>query len=265
MDYLSKQYNTMRVELGENGVATVRFNRPEAMNAANVEMSVERLEIYSGLAYDPRVRVVIVTGNEKAYCAGGDLAAFSQFDPAQAKRFAMRGLDYQKILMDMPKPTIAAVSGYAFGGGMEHVLLCDLRIAAENAKFALPEIKVGIFPGGGGTQRLVQNTSICKAKEMIFLGEPIGAEEALQLGIVNKVVPSGELMSAAMEWAEKLCRRPPLALKEAKRAINAAWSSDIYAGMEREIEAWSGLYATEDQKEGMHAFLEKRKPQFTGK
>ncbi len=265
MDYLSKQYNTMQVELGENGIALVRFNRPQAMNAANVEMSLERVELYSGLAYDQRVRVVIITGNEKAYCAGGDLAAFSQFDPAQAKDFAMRGLNYQKILMDMPKPTIAAISGYAFGGGMENVLLCDLRVAAENAKFALPEIKVGIFPGGGGTQRLVQNTSICKAKEMIFLGEPIGAEEALRLGIVNKVVPNGEHINAAMEWAEKLCRRPPLALREAKRAVNAAWGLDIYAGMEQEIEAWSGLYATEDQKEGMHAFLEKRKPHFTGK
>lgn len=264
MNYLERHYNTMCVKVSE-GIAVVRFNRPEAMNAANEEMSYERVELYSGLAYDPAVRVVIITGNEKAYCAGGDLAAFSKFDPQQAKEFAMRGLNYQKILMDMPKPTIAAVSGYAFGGGMENVLLCDLRIAAENAKFALPEIKVGIFPGGGGTQRLVQNTSICKAKEMIFLGEPIGAMEALGLGIVNKVVPYEELMNAAMAWARKLCQRPPVALSEAKKAINMAWSTDIYAGMEREIEAWSNLYATEDQKEGMNAFLEKRKANFTGR
>lgn len=265
MDYLSKHYNTMRVERRDDGIAVVQFDRPEALNAANVEMSLERVEIYAGLAYDPLVRVVIITGSGKAYCAGGDLAAFSQFDPASAKEFAMRGLNYQKLLMDMPKPTIAAVSGYAFGGGMENVLLCDLRIAAENAKFALPEIKVGIFPGGGGTQRLVQNTSICKAKEMIFLGEPIGAEEALRLGIVNRVVPTERLMDVAMEWAQKLCRRPPLALREAKKAINAAWGLDIYAGMEQEMEAWSGLYDTEDQKEGMQAFLEKRKPVFIGK
>ena len=264
MNYLEKTYHTMRVEV-KDGIAVVRFDRPEAMNAANVEMSHERVEIYSGLAYDPAVRVVIITGNEKAYCAGGDLAAFSKFDRAQAKEFAMRGLNYQKILMDMPKPTIAAVAGYAFGGGMENVLLCDLRIAADTAKFALPEIKVGIFPGGGGTQRLVQNTSICKAKEMIFLGEPIRAAEALELGIINKVVPYPELMDTAMEWAKKLCRRPPLALREAKKAINAAWNNDIYAGMEQEIDAWSDLYATEDQKEGMCAFLEKRKAIFIGK
>ncbi len=264
MKYLEKTYQTMCVEV-KDGIAVVRFNRPQAMNAANVEMSYERVEIYSGLAYDPDVRAVIITGNEKAYCAGGDLAAFSKFDCAEAKEFAMRGLNYQKILMDMPKPTIAAVAGYAFGGGMENVLLCDLRIAADTAKFALPEIKVGIFPGGGGTQRLVQNTSICKAKEMIFLGEPIDAEEAFRLGIVNRVVPYSQLMDTAMDWAKKLCRRPPLALKEAKKAINAAWSSDIYAGMEQEIEAWSSLYGTEDQKEGMEAFLEKRRANFTGK
>lgn len=264
MNYLEKKYNTMRVER-QGEVAIVRFDRPEAMNAANVEMSKERVEIYSGLSYDPDVRVVIITGNERAYCAGGDLEAFSKFTTAQAKEFAMRGLDYQKILMDMPKPTIAAISGFAFGGGMENVLLCDLRIAADNAKFALPEIKVGIFPGGGGTQRLVQNVSICKAKEMIFLGEPIGAQEALNLGLVNRVVPYEELMDTAMAWAKKLCKRPPIALKEAKAAVNAAWSSDIYAGMEKEIQAWSKLYATEDQKEGMNAFLQKRKPNFTGK
>lgn len=264
MSYLDKDYHTLRVERDE-GIAVVRFNRPKAMNAANVEMSIERVELYAGLAYDPEVKVVIITGNERAYCAGGDLAAFSKFDRAQAKAFAMRGLDYQKLLMDMPKPTIAAVAGYAFGGGMENVLLCDLRIAAENAKFALPEIKVGIFPGGGGTQRLVQNTSICKAKEMIFLGESIDAQEACRLGIVNRVVPNEELMDVAMNLAKKLCRRPPAALREAKKAINAAWGCDIYAGMEQEIEAWSALYGTEDQKEGMNAFLEKRRANFTGR
>lgn len=261
--YLSKQYNTMKVNVDE-GIALVQFNRPEALNAANEEMSYERIEIYSGLAYDPDVQVVIITGNEKAYCAGGDLEAFSKFDSYDAKQFSMRGLNYQKILMDMPKPTIAAISGYAFGGGMENVLLCDLRIAADNALFALSEIKVGIFPGGGGTQRLVQNTSICKAKEMIFLGEPIGANEALGLGIINKVVPYSELMDAALEWARKLCKRPPLALKAAKKAINLAWSSDIYAGMEHEIDNWSSIFDTHDQKEGMKAFLEKRRPNFKG-
>lgn len=264
LNYRSAQYNTMALDFLDD-IAIVRFNRPAALNAANVEMSFERVQIFSGLAYDDAVKAVIITGSEKAYCAGGDLAAFSKFDSAAAKEFAMRGLNYQKILMNMPKPTIAAVAGYAFGGGMENVLLCDLRIAAENAKFALPEIKVGIFPGGGATQRLVQNISIARAKEMIFFGEPIDAEKALEFGIVNRVVSLEELLPAAIEWARKLSRRPPLALKAAKQAINTAWSSDIYAGMEKEIELWAELYSTEDQKEGMTAFLEKRKANFTGK
>jgi enoyl-CoA hydratase len=264
MSYKDKQYETMKLEF-QGPAAIVRFNRPDAMNAANVLMSHERLEIYTGLSADPEVKVVIITGNEKAYCAGGDLAAFVGFDSAEALEFAERGMAYQKVLMDMPKPTIAAVAGYAFGGGMENVLLCDLRIAAENAKFALSEINVGIFPGGGGTQRLVQNISVCKAKEMIFLGKPVDAMTALEMGFINKVVPLENLMTAAMEWAQALCEKAPLSLAAAKRMINEAWNQDIYTGMRTEIEAWSEIYGTSDQKEGMRAFLEKRKPLFQGK
>lgn len=263
MSYRDKNYATMKLEF-QGPVAVVRFDRPEAMNAANIPMSYERLEIYTGLSADPEVRAVIITGNEKAYCAGGDLAAFVQFDQAQALEFAERGMAYQKVLMDMPKPTIAAVAGYAFGGGMENVLLCDLRIAAENAKFALSEINVGIFPGGGGTQRLVQNVSICKAKEMIFLGKPVDAAAALEMGLINRVVPLDNLMDAAMEWAEALCRKAPLSLAAAKRLVNEAWNQDIDAGMRMEIEAWSEIYDTNDQTEGMQAFLEKRHPKFIG-
>jgi enoyl-CoA hydratase/carnithine racemase len=263
MSYLDKSYKTMKVSVTD-GIAVVYFDRPEAYNAANIEMSYERLEIYKGLSEDQEVKVVIITGNEKAYCAGGDLSAFSQFNVGQAKEFAERGVEYQRVLMDMPKPTIAAVAGYAYGGGMENVLLCDLRIAAENAKFALPEINVGIFPGGGGTQRLVQNISICRAKEMIFFGKPIDAMLAYNLGIINKVVPIDKLMDVAMEWAKTLCQKPPIAIKMAKKAINSAWGNNIYSGMELEIDAWAKLFDTRDQKEGMTAFLEKRHPNFTG-
>lgn len=263
MSYRDKSYETMKLEF-RGPVAIVRFNRPEAMNAANIPMSHDRLEIYTGLSADTEVKAVIITGNEKAYCAGGDLAAFVQFDSAQALEFAERGMAYQKVLMDMPKPTIAAVAGYAFGGGMENVLLCDLRIAAENAKFALSEINVGIFPGGGGTQRLVQNISACKAKEMIFLGKPVDAATALEIGLINKVVPLENLLDAAMEWAEALCAKAPLSLAAAKKMVNGAWNQDIYTGMRMEIEAWSDIYNTNDQKEGMRAFLEKRKPVFKG-
>lgn len=264
MNYLKKQYNTLKVTVSD-GIAVIQFNRPEAMNAANIEMSFERLEVYSGVSQDPEVKVVIVTGNEKAYCAGGDLVAFSQFDVSQAQEFGLRGLEYQKVLMDMPKPTIAAVAGFAFGGGMENVLLCDLRIAADNAKFALPEINVGIFPGGGATQRLVQNVSICKAKELIFLGEAMNAEQAYETGLINKVVPLESLMDEAMNWAKKLCKKPPLSLGVAKSLINHAWGTSIHEGIHAEVKAWATIYSTADQTEGMQAFLEKRKPVFMGK
>ena len=263
MGYRDKQYNTMTVEI-RGQIAVVKFNRPEALNAANVEMSHERLEIYSGISQDPEIRAVIITGDEKAYCAGGDLAAFSGFDQADALEFARRGMAYQTVLMDMPKPTIAAVAGFAYGGGMENVLLCDLRIAAENAKFALPEINVGIFPGGGGTQRLVQNLSICQAKEMIFMGSPIDAMTALQMGLINRVVPLERLLDEAFQWAEKLCKKPPLSLAAAKKLVNSAWGTCVYDGMEQEIKDWAAIYDTQDQKEGMRAFLEKRRPAFIG-
>ena len=264
MEYREKSYNTMKVEF-EDAVAIVRFDRPDALNAANMEMSYERMEIFSGLAADDSVRVVIVTGSEKAYCAGGDLAAFSQFGVPEAQEWMQRGVAYQKVFSEMPKPTIAAIAGFAYGGGMESVLMCDLRIAADNAKFALPEINVGIFPGGGGTQRLTHNLPIALVKEMIFFGKIIEAEEALTLGLVNKVVPLATLLDEARDWAKKLLRKPPLSLKAAKMAVNAAYSTDIATGMALEAQAWAALYGTADQKEGMTAFLEKRKPSFQGK
>lgn len=263
MSYRDKKFNTMRVTV-DGPIALVRFDRPEAMNAANREMSFERLDIFRGLAEDDAVKVVVVTGNETAYCAGGDLEYFSSFGVAEAHAYWQRGLAYQKIFSDMPKPTIAAVAGYAFGGGMESVLMCDLRIAAENAKFGLPEINVGIFPGCGGTQRLPQNLPIALVKEMIFFGKTLDAEEALKFGLVNKVVPVDALVDEAMEWARKLARKPALALKAVKTAINAAYSTDMQTGLSLEGMAWAALYGTKDQKEGMNAFLEKRKPQFTG-
>lgn len=264
MSYRDKSYKTLKLEF-EDRLAIVYFNRPDAMNAANVEMSFERVDIYKGLSQDPDVGAVIITGNDKVYCAGGDLEAFSKFYQPEASEFINRGVEYQEILMDMPKPTIAAIAGYAFGGGMENVLLTDLRIAADNAKFALPEIGVGIFPGGGGTQRLVQNIPIAKAKEMIFFGKPIDAKMALDLGIVNTVVPLEELLPTAKKWAQRLLRLSPDALAAAKKAVNSAWNNNIYDGMQIEADLWAKLYDGENQKEGMNAFLEKRKPTFKSK
>jgi enoyl-CoA hydratase len=264
MSYRDAKYQNIILTI-EDDIAIIQFNRPQAMNALNRAMSDERMEILNGIAQDAEIKVVIITGGEKVFCAGGDLVAFSKFNIVEAREQSNRMIASQRLLTDFPKPTIAAIAGFALGGGMETVLMCDLRIAAENAMFAQPEINVGIFPGSGATQRLPQNISICKAKELVFFGEMINAETAMELGLINKVVPLSELMDTAKTWAKKLAKKPPLALQLAKMAINTSWSADMETGMRLEADAWTLLYGTEDQKEGMNAFLEKRKPTFKGK
>jgi len=261
MNYRDKTYNTMIVRVDE-GVATIVLNRPEALNASNEEMSIERTEILEGITADPEVRVLIITGGDKVFSAGGDIVALSQFNSDDAKQFSDRVVHNQRLLADMPKPTIAAVAGLAYGGGLEQVLLCDLRIAEEKARFALPEINVGIFPGGGGTQRLPRNISLCRAKEMIFFGDPINAQTALEWGILNRVVAKAELMQVAMEMANKLILKPPMALKMAKMCLNAASGCDMQTGLNLESSSWSMLFGTEEQQEGMQAFLNKRSPKY---
>lgn len=264
MSYRDKKYNTMLVTV-EDHIATVQFNRPETLNAINNEVNRERVEIFTALGQDPDVRVVILTGGEKVFSAGGDLPALSQYSIVDARDHADINFAGQRALADMPKPTIAAVAGYAMGGGAENVLLCDLRIAADNAKIACSEINVGIFPGGGATHRLVQNVSMCKAKEMLFFGQMIDAQTALELGLVNKVVPLSELMSTAQEWAQKLAKKPPFTLKMLKAVINANWGADTETAMRVEHDAWAAIFGSEDAKEGMNAFVEKRKPEYKGK
>lgn len=264
LSYRDKTYNTMLVSV-EDHIATVQFNRPEVMNAINNEVNRERVEIFTALGKDPDVRVVILTGGEKVFSAGGDLPAISQYGIVEARAHADMNCAGQRALADMPKPTIAAIAGYAVGGGAENVLLCDLRIAAENAKIACSEINVGIFPGGGATHRLVQNISMCKAKEMLFFGGVIDAQTALELGLVNKVVPLQELMSTAQEWAQRLAQKPPFTLKMLKAVVNANWGADNETAMRVEQDAWSAIFGSVDAKEGMKAFIEKRKPEYTGK
>lgn len=264
MSYRDKKYNTMLVSV-EDDIAIVQYNRPEAMNGVNEELSIERVEVLNAVAQDPEIRAVIITGGEKNFGAGGDLVAMSKYSVVDARTLSDRLQANQRALNDMPKPTIAAVAGYALGGGMENVMMCDLRIAADNAKFGLPELGAGVFPGSGGTYRLVQHVSPCKAKELIFMGEIIDAQTALSLGIINKVVPLAELMDTARAWAKKLAKKPPVALKTAKMAINTAWGCDSNTFMKLESEAWSLMFGTEDQKEGMQSFIEKRTPSFKGR
>ena len=264
MTYRDKQYKYIILTV-EDGIALVKYNRPEAFNAVNLEMLSERNEINAGLATDPEVKVVVSTGNEDAYCAGGDLKYFADFGVKDAREFADGVVSGGNIYYNMPKPTIAMIAGVCMGGGLEGVLCHDLKIAADNATFALPEINVGIFPGGGATQRLPQLISLTKAKELIYFGEPFDAQTALEIGIINKVVPLAELHETTMQWAKKLAKRPGFALRMAKEALNAAWSSSLERGLQVETHGWSMCYGTQDQKEGMRAFIEKRKPVYTGK
>lgn len=263
MSYKDQKFKHIIVTV-EDGIAIVQFNRPEALNAVNAEMLEERNYIYSEIAVDPEVRVLISTGDERAYCAGGDLKAFVNYGVKEAREFADKVVANGNIVANMPKPTIAMIAGICMGGGLESALTHDLRIAADNAKFALPEINVGIYPGGGATQRLPQIMPLNKAKELVFLGEPFDAQTALELGIVNKVVPLEQLKEETMKIARKLAKKPPFALRMAKEALNAAWSVSLERGLQIETHGWSMCYGTADQKEGMNAFIEKRKPEFKG-
>lgn len=263
MSYRDKEYKYMKVTI-DGEIAIIQYNRPEALNAANAALVMERNEACFEAGQDPEIKVVIMTGNDKAYSAGGDLAAMVSFGVKEAREFADKVTTSSLSLTNMPKPTIAMIAGFCFGGGFENALCCDLRIAAENAKFACPEINVGIFPGAGATQRLPQHISLSKAKELVFLGEVIDAKTALDLGLVNKVVPLDQLKEATMEIARKLCKKPPFSLRMAKEALNAAWSTSLEKGMQIETDGWAMTYGTKDQKEGMTAFLEKRKPVYTG-
>lgn len=263
LSYRDKDYKCIKVSI-EGDIAIVQYNRPEAMNAANAQLVMERNEAIYEAGQDKEIKVVIMTGNEKAYSAGGDLAAMVNFGVKEARDFIDQVMQSGLTLTNLPKPTIAMIAGFCMGGGFENAMCCDLRIAADNAKFALPEINVGIYPGGGATQRLPQHVSLCQAKELVFTGQIFDAQTALNMGLVNKVVPLAELKEATMKLAKQLTQKPAFSLRMAKEALNAAWSTSLEKGLQVETHGWSMTFGTKDSKEGMHAFLEKRKPVYTG-
>jgi len=249
----------------KDAVATIELYRPQKKNSLNGEMRGELEECLKELARDRNTRVVIVTGGEEIFCAGADIAELQESTSAESTY--KHGREFQ-FLFDqveaLPQPVIAAVSGYALGGGCELALACDFRIASQTAKFGLPEIKIGAFPGGGGTQRLPRLIGASKAKEMIFTGDPIGADEALSLGLVMKVVPKERLMEEALSFAAKLAAMPRLAMEASKMLINRGLEIDLASGLELEARCFGNLAMTHDLQEGTRAFLEKRKPNFTG-
>jgi enoyl-CoA hydratase len=242
-------------------VATVTIDRQDALNALDLPTLTELRDRLVELAEDTSVRALVLTGaGDRAFVAGADIKAMAAMEVDEARAWGALGHATASLLESMPKPTIAAVNGFALGGGCELALACDVRYAATTAKLGQPEVSIGIIPGWGGTQRLPRVVGIGAAKELIMTGRPVDAEEALRLGLVNAVFPPEELLPKAHELARALAAKSPLVLAAIKRATARTFSGDLGA----EAEAFATLFGSEDQKEGMAAFIEKREPHFTG-
>ncbi len=250
----------------ENNIGTISINRPDALNALNSDTLSDIKTAIEQVKDDDEISIVIITGvGEKAFVAGADIKEMKDMTPLEARKFMHFGQGVFSDIDNLPKPTIAAVNGYALGGGCELALSCDMIIASEKAKFGLPEVTLGIHPGFGGTQRLPRLIGSAKAKELIFTGEMIDAKEALRIGLVNKVVPIGKVIDEAKALAQKILKNGPIAIRLVKSAINAGLNVPLEKGLAYEAETQGLAFATEDKKEGLEAFLEKRKPNFKGK
>ncbi len=261
------QYKTLIIE-NKNSVWTISIHRPEALNALNSQVLNEMADFLRqiGEMNPENARALIVTGSgEKSFVAGADIKEIHSLDDEQAYQFAQRGqVIFQEFAL-LRIPVIAAVNGFALGGGCELALACDFIVASEKAKFGLPEVSLGLIPGFGGTVRLLQAVGLRKAREMIYTGDMISATDALRLGLVNHVVQPNELLPTVHQLAEKILTRGPLAVAAAKKSIDYAWDRDVDTAQKEEARLFSELFSGSDVKEGTMAFLEKRPPQFKGK
>ena len=242
-------------------IGIITLNRPEVRNALNRKMIQELGNVLTGLENDLQIRVIIITGN-KDFCAGADIKEMNAIKPEEIETFCRWGHKVFDQLEGMGKPVIAAITGFALGGGCELALACDIRIAGESAKLGQPEVNLGLIPGFGGTQRLSRLVGIARAKEMILTGKIINAKEAASIGLVNRVVKDEELMIAVEEMAQVIAQKAPIAVMIAKTLINE--NQEIKEGLEKEIDFFVQCFATQDRLEGINAFLEKRKPEFKG-
>ncbi|MDP3980762.1 MAG: enoyl-CoA hydratase-related protein [Chlamydiota bacterium] len=242
-------------------IGIITLNRPEARNALNRKMIHELGDALTCLENDLQIRVIIITGN-KDFCAGADIKEMNAIKPEEIEAFCRWGHKVFDKLEGMGKPVIAAINGFALGGGCELALACDIRIAGESAKFGQPEVNLGLIPGFGGTQRLSRLVGVGKAKEIILTGEIINAKEAASIRLVNKIEKDEELMAKAEEMAQVIAQKAPIAVKMAKSLINE--NQEIERGLEKEINLFAQCFATQDRQEGINAFLEKRTPKFKG-
>ena len=249
----------------DSAVGSLTINRPKSLNALNPATLHEIAACLQDVRRDQSIHCLIITGEgDRAFIAGADIAAMVSMTALEGKAFAALGLSVLRTLEELPIPVIAAVNGFALGGGTELALACDLILAADKAKFGQPEINLGVIPGFGGTQRLARRIGLPRARELIYSGDMIDAETALRYGLVNKVVPLADLMSEAKALAHKLAAKPPVAIRQAKAAINTGIDLDLENGCRFENEAFALTFATADKVEGMKAFLQKRAANFKG-
>lgn len=249
----------------QDGIALITMNRPKALNALNQETLDELNQLADMLAKDSSVQVVILTGSgEKAFVAGADIAQMQSMSAMEGRNFGKLGQAVFNKLENLPQPVIAAVNGFALGGGCELAMACDIRIASEKAKFGQPEVTLGITPGFAGTQRLPRLVGKGRAKQLLYTADVIDAQEAYRIGLVNVVVSAEELMTTARAMAQKIQSRAAVAVQLCKAAVNEGLDTDLETGTAYEAEVFGLCFATADQKEGMAAFTEKRKAQFTG-
>jgi len=249
----------------QDQVAWIQIDRPTKLNALNRVVLEELNQVFSDLRTDVSVRVIVLTGSgEKAFVAGADIAEFSEFGPAEGRALAQKGQDdVFTFIEQMNKPVIAAINGFALGGGLELAMSCHIRIASANAKMGLPETSLGVIPGYGGTQRLAQIIGKGRAMELILSCQMLPADQALNFGLVTQVVPQEELLPAAAALAQKILKNSPFAIGQAIQAVNAAYDEGLN-GFQAEVNGFGTCFGSEDFKEGTQAFLEKRKANFTG-
>lgn len=254
-------YETIVCEVIEK-TALVRLNRPDALNALNNILLRELMDALQKFDQDPAIAVMVITGSERAFAAGADIKEMA--DASAVEMLQRDNIAQFDRLMTIKKPVIAAVSGWCLGGGNEIAMACDMVIASESARFGQPEITIGVIPGAGGTQRLTRRVGKAIAMEMILNNRTLTAAEALQSGLVNRVVPVDRYLDEALALAKEIASRPPVAIRLAKEAVNYAFNSSLSDGLAEERRAFYFLFATQDQKEGMKAFIEKRKPEWRG-
>ncbi len=262
---INQKLETLLFEINER-IAFITINRPNQLNALNSQVYRELLSVLEKLFNYTEIGAVIITGSGgKAFVAGADITEMRNMSSQEARSFSRLGKQVSQVIESFPVPVIAAINGFALGGGCELAMACDLRLASEKALFGQPEINLGLIPGNGGTQRLARLIGITKAKELVFLGSNISAQEALQIGLINKVVPPEQLMNECINIARKVCDKSRAALDLAKSAINNGIDLNLNSALDYEIECFAQCFATEDHNEGISAFLEKRKPDFKGR